>query len=70
MPIILLSIVGQISYGLEELYEQKAMNSSFANLCIWSALNELRIFPGGSVVKNPSANAGDVYSIPGLGKIP
>ena len=70
MPIILLSVVGQISYGLEELYEQKAMNSSFANLCIRSALNELWIFPGGSVVKNPSANAGDMHSIPGLGKIP
>ena len=24
-------------------------------------------FPGGSMVKNPSANAGDVGSIPGLG---
>ena len=41
MPVILLSIVGQISYKLEELYEQKAMNKSFANLCIWSALNDL-----------------------------
>ena len=26
--------------------------------------------PGGSVVKNPSANAGDVGSIPGLGRSP
>ena len=25
-------------------------------------------FPGGSVVKNPPANAGDMGSIPGLGK--
>ena len=25
-------------------------------------------FPGGSVVKNPPANAGDVGSIPGLGR--
>ena len=25
-------------------------------------------FPGGSVVKNPPANAGDVNSIPGLGR--
>ena len=25
-------------------------------------------FPGGSVVKNPSANAGDTGSIPDLGK--
>ena len=29
--------------------------------------NEL---PGGSVVKNPSASAGDVSSIPGLGRSP
>lgn len=34
MPVILLSKAGQISYRLEELYEQKAMNKSFANLCI------------------------------------
>ena len=27
-------------------------------------------FPGGSVVKNPPANAGDKSSIPGLGRSP
>ena len=27
-------------------------------------------FPGGSVVKNPSANAGDAGLIPGLGRSP
>ena len=27
-------------------------------------------FPGGSVVKNPPANVGDVGSIPGLGRSP
>ena len=27
-------------------------------------------FPGASVVKNPPANAGDVGSIPGLGRSP
>ena len=27
-------------------------------------------FPGGSVVKNPTANAGDVGSGPGLGRSP
>ena len=26
--------------------------------------------PGGSVVKNPRANAGDVSSVPGLGRSP
>jgi len=30
----------------------------------------MRGFPGGSVVKNPPANAGDVGSIPGLGRSP
>ena len=28
------------------------------------------VFPGGSVVKNPPANAGDAGSIPGLGRSP
>ena len=27
-------------------------------------------FPGGTVVKNPSASAGDVGSMPGLGRSP
>ena len=30
----------------------------------------IRRFPGGSVVKNPLANAGDLGSIPGLGRSP
>ena len=30
----------------------------------------MRDFPGGSVVKNPPANAGDESSIPGLGRSP
>ena len=30
----------------------------------------LQGFPGGSVVKNPPANAGDTGSIPGLGRSP
>ena len=33
------------------------------SVCIWD-------FPGGSVVKNLPANAGDVNSIPGLGRSP
>ena len=27
-------------------------------------------FPGGSVIKNPPANAGDAGSVPGLGRSP
>ena len=30
--------------------------------------SKYRDFPGGSVVKNPPANAGDTGSIPGLGR--
>ena len=49
---------------------------------IWAALNSdtprlykslpyhLQNFPGGSVVKNPPANAGDVGSIPEMGRFP
>ena len=33
-------------------------------------LNERLGFSGGSVVKNPPANAGNVSSIPGLGRSP
>ena len=32
--------------------------------------NTTEAFPGGSVVNNPSANAGDVGSIPGWGRYP
>ena len=31
--------------------------------------NPLRDFPGGSVVKNPPANAGDTGSVPGPGRL-
>ena len=33
-------------------------------VCVWTGS------PGGSVVKNPPANAGDAGSIPGLGRSP
>ena len=33
-------------------------------------MNESRCFPGGSVVKNPPKNAGDLGSILGLGRSP
>ena len=37
----------------------------------WNLLRvEWRNVPGGPVVKNPPANAGDTGSIPGPGKIP
>ena len=37
---------------------------------IFSAGTPCEGFPGGSVVKNPPANAGDPGSIPGLGRSP
>ena len=33
-------------------------------------LTQAKGFPGGSVVKNPPANAGDLCSIPGSGRSP
>ena len=38
----------------------------FLNACHYLSLG----FPAGSVTENPSANAGDAHSIPGLGKFP
>ena len=37
---------------------------------IWEVTQNSGGFPGGSVVKNSPANAGDVSSIPGLGRSP
>ena len=37
---------------------------------IWTDLKESKWISGGSVVKNPAANARDVGSIPGSGKFP
>ena len=36
----------------------------FSRIDVWSKMG----FPGGSVLKNPPANAGDVGSIPGWGR--
>ena len=36
-------------------------------LSLWEK-NEIEGFPGGAVVKNPPANAGDTGSNPGLGR--
>ena len=38
------------------------------DISISSELDLSRDFPGGAVVKNPPANAGDTGSIPGLGR--
>ena len=41
----------------------------FPGLFTWWSQEEMG-FPGGSVIKNPSANAGDTGSIPGSGRSP
>ena len=38
--------------------------------CVWRSIFWQKSFPGGSEVKNPSANAGDPGSIPELGRSP
>ena len=35
----------------------------------WQKVVEQKSFPGGSVVKNPPANAGDEGLVPGLGRV-
>ena len=39
------------------------VNATFKRIKVWD-------FPGGPVVKNPPANAGDMGSIPGQGGLP
>ena len=39
-------------------------------ICTQTHTHICRGFPGGPVVKNPPANAGDASSIPGLGRSP
>ena len=36
--------------------------------CCWNNKKTIRGFPGGAVVENPPANAGDTGSIPGPGR--
>ena len=66
------SLAGYSPWDLKELDMTERLSLS---LYIWKILTtpkilKLRGFPGGSVVKNPPANAGDVGSIPGLGRCP
>ena len=47
---------------------------SFHNFVIQFLITKYKVYihgsPGGSVVKNPPASAGDMGSIPGLGRFP
>ena len=56
--------------GLAECHEPKLQSAPFSPLlALNSTLSKFHWgFPGGSVVKNPPANAGDTGSNPGLGR--
>ena len=49
------------SYEINKSWGYKVQQSDYS-------LNYLGNFPGGAVVKNPPANAGDTGSSPGLGR--
>ena len=40
------------------------------NTLLFSLVEIKKVFPGGTVVKNPPANAGDLGSVPGSGRSP
>ena len=52
------------------LVREMVILSSFLLFYVWLLLSHAMGFPGGSVVKNPPANAGDTGLIPGLGRSP
>ena len=60
-----------ISLGFFQYYNNNACESA-----LWAVITDVKAdasiggFLGGSLVKNPPANAGDVGSIPGLGRPP
>ena len=59
----------QILYLLSH-WGSLSFTSSYKATCILKPLKNIDAedFPGGPVVKNPPANAGDMGSIPGLGR--
>ena len=60
-PLVFVKLKGNIGPGsLVETFFCLQVSKIYLSLC----------FPGGSVVKNLSANAGDLGSIPGLGRSP
>ena len=48
--------------------EQRSKMWSIHTMDCYSALKRKEDFPGGAVVKNPPANAGDMDSSPGPGR--
>ena len=46
------------------------MKKFYSILAVYNENEDYIGFPGGSVVKSPSANVGDMCSIPGLGRTP
>ena len=61
----ILRCTGYHVYNLLEIFQKKNLDTG-----ILLPILITQGFPGGSVVKNPLSNAGDVSSIPGLGRSP
>ena len=52
------------------IHNIEVSTKAFSKVKIQYVLHTLLGFPGGSVVKNPPANAGDIGPIPGSGRSP
>ena len=61
-------IIGRGAQKEKQKWQQKRDYSSSQFFQIMPYLIIMRDFPGGAVVKNPPANAGDMGSIPGPGR--
>ena len=62
------SLISFISFGnVSALISSDILDASLSALHLESIKNMLEGFPGGAVVKNPPANAGDTGSSPGPG---
>ena len=54
--------------GKIDIFRQKLRIFFFLVFALHDMLKKILGFPGGAVVENPPANAGDTGSIPGLGR--
>ena len=61
----------KVNRGLQDQYQRLGFSASrCADRYLMTCSKDAQGFPGGSVLKNPPADAGDVGSIPGLGRSP
>ena len=54
--------------GYIDVYLCQNLRSIYYTVCKSTSIKNFRAFPGGAVVKNPPANAGDMDLNPGLGR--